>query len=110
VPHHQFLWSRADEYARHVRRYTTRESIDKVKRAGFEVARVTSFVSLLLPLMIISRFTQKFRKQDDPTSELRINPMLNAGFEKTLDLERRIIRTGLSFPLGGSLLVVAHRR
>src|SRR5215203_1763502 len=35
VPHHQFLWSPVDEFARHVRRYETRELRDKVERAGF---------------------------------------------------------------------------
>jgi SAM-dependent methyltransferase len=108
VPHHPFLWSQADDYAHHVRRYTTRELRDKVHRSGFETTRVTSFVSLLLPLMFLSRLRQ--RKNYDPMSEFRIGPVVNAVFEKTLRVEQMMIRAGLSFPLGGSLLLVARRK
>src|SRR4029077_3610296 len=44
VPQHRFLWSAADEYAYHKRRYSRRELISKVRMAGFEILRVTSFV------------------------------------------------------------------
>jgi SAM-dependent methyltransferase len=108
LPHHPSLWSQADNYAHHVRRYTTREAIDKVTRAGFEITRTTSFVSLLLPLMFLSRIRQ--RTQYDPMSEFKISPVMNAVFEKTLDVERLMIQAGLSFPLGGSLLLLARRR
>ena len=110
VPHHAFLWSQADDYARHVRRYETQELKDKVKRAGFDNVRVTSFVSLLLPLLIISRFKQRLTREDfDPMSEFRIGPLVNATLEKILDAELALIRSGLSLPCGGSLLLVARR-
>jgi SAM-dependent methyltransferase len=110
VPHHPFLWSPADDYARHVRRYTSRELNDRVKRAGFDVIRITSFVSLLLPLLVLSRFKQRFQGNEfDPTSELRINSVMNTGLQGILDLERTLIRGGLSFPVGGSLLLIARR-
>lgn len=110
VPHHTFLWSQADDYARHVRRYETQELKDKVKRAGFDNVRVTSFVSVLLPLLIISRFKQRLTREEfDPMSEFRIGPLVNATLEKILDAERALIRTGLSLPFGGSLLLVARR-
>ena len=111
VPHHPFLWGPADDYARHVRRYKSQELKHKVKRAGFDVIRITSFVSLLLPLLVLSRFRQRFQgKEFDPTSELRINSLMNASLEKILDLERSLIRGGLSFPVGGSLLLIARRQ
>ena len=49
VPQHQFLWSAADESARHVRRYSSRDLREKVERAGFKVIRMTSFVSFCYP-------------------------------------------------------------
>ena len=110
VPHHAFLWSQADDYARHVRRYETQELKDKVKRAGFDNVRVTSFVSVLLPLLIISRFKQRLTREEfDPMSEFRIGPLVNATLEKILDAERALLQTGLSLPFGGSLLLVARR-
>ncbi|HEV8136266.1 MAG TPA: methyltransferase domain-containing protein [Pyrinomonadaceae bacterium] len=110
VPHHPFLWSGSDEFARHARRYKTRELCDKVRGAGFHVLRVTSFVSVLLPALILSRFKQRLStKEFDPTAEFDINSTLNAAFEKLLDGERSMIRAGLSFPAGGSLLLVGLR-
>ena len=59
VPQHEFLWSRMDVHACHVRRYAERDLAAKVRAAGFEVLRLTSFVSLLLPLMLASRLRQR---------------------------------------------------
>lgn len=110
VPHHPFLWSASDDFARHVRRYKTRELRDKVKRAGFDVLRITSFVSLLLPLLVLSRFKQRFdSKEFDPSSEFNISSLVNNTLERMLDGERTMIRAGVSFPAGGSLLLVARR-
>ena len=110
VPQHAFLWSYMDEYACHVRRYHARELKTKVKRAGFKVLRITSFVSILLPLMIRSRLKKRQRNPEfDPTSELRISGLMNTILERILDLERYMIRLGLSFPAGGSLLLIARK-
>jgi SAM-dependent methyltransferase len=110
VPQHPSLWSEYDVRARHVRRYRAAELRDRLAGAGFEVVRMTSFVTLLLPLMAASRFTRQKPGADyDPLAELRIPGWLNWAFEKALDFERSLIRAGVSFPAGGSLLVVARR-
>ena len=60
VPQHPWLWSAADDYAHHIRRYTKSELQSKVTGAGFHIEYCTSFVSLLLPLMALQRtFSQK---------------------------------------------------
>lgn len=107
VPHHPFLWSQVDEHARHVRRYTTQELREKVRRAGFRVVRLTSFVFALLPMMVISRIMQ--RRELDPNQELGISSVTNAVLERILGGEQIMIRAGLSLPVGGSLLLVARR-
>jgi hypothetical protein len=102
VPHHPFLWSAADDLARHVRRYKTRELSDKVRRAGFDVVRTTSFVALMLPLLILSRFKRRLSEAEfGPTDEFKISKLTNITLEKILDAERILIRAGLSFPAGG---------
>jgi SAM-dependent methyltransferase len=108
VPQHPFLWSEYDARAHHLRRYTAGELRQKLARAGFEIVRMTSFVSILLPLMLISR--RRTPAADyDPLAELRIGPVANALLERMLDAERWLIRAGLSLPFGGSLLVAARR-
>jgi SAM-dependent methyltransferase len=109
VPQHPFLWSQMDDYAHHARRYRARELRDKVERAGFRILRMTSFVSLLLPLMMLSRLKQQTPEKIEAMSEFKINPLLNAALESTLSVERTMIRAGLSLPGGGSLLLVARR-
>lgn len=110
VPQHRFLWSEYDVRSGHVRRYQARELRGRVAGAGLEIVRITSFVTLLLPLMMLSRLTQRRPPRDyDPFAELRVAPWLNWTLEKVLDAERALIRAGVGLPAGGSLLVVARK-
>ena len=111
VPQHQFLWSPQDDAAGHVRRYNASDMRVKLERAGFTVRRMTSFVALLLPLMLASRRgKRKHGARCDPLDELRLNRPLNAVLSAVMTLERGLIRGGLSLPAGGSLLAVAEKR
>lgn len=107
VPQHPRLWSAADDYARHVRRYTRPELCGKLVRAGFDVVEATSFVTILLPVMVASRLRDRnvSAEEYDPLREHRIG-RLNPVLEATLDLELALIKRGWSFPAGGSLLAV----
>lgn len=110
VPQHAFLWSPADDYAEHVRRYAAADLHAKLARAGFTLRRSTSFVSVLLPMMLASRVVRRFRPADhDPEAELRINPALDRVLELAMRFEQAFIRRGVSLPAGGSLLVVAEK-
>jgi 2-polyprenyl-3-methyl-5-hydroxy-6-metoxy-1,4-benzoquinol methylase len=109
VPQHPRLWSAADEYAHHVRRYRRSELLAKVERAGFHVQRVTSFVSLLLPALWLSRvFDRRSDVDFDPGRE-HASTRWSGALERVLDVERQAIVRGMSFPAGGSLLLVATR-
>ena len=61
--------------------------------------------------MMASRFLQKkvSAKKFDAAAELKISPWLNASFLQLLRAEQAFIRKGLSFPVGGSRLVVARK-
>lgn len=110
VPQHNFLWSRQDVAAGHVRRYQAADLREKLTLAGFRIRRMTSFVSVLLPAMLVSRSRKNSAGlRFDPLDELRIGPGLNSVMEFLLDLERATIRAGLSLPIGGSLLVAADK-
>lgn len=110
VPQHAWMWSRADEYACHVRRYSANELHEKIRKAGFEVLRSTSFVSALLPAMWVSRFSRRDTAEKSAvTAELRISPLLNRSLEMVMDAEIAMIRCGMNFPVGGSRLLVARK-
>jgi len=109
VPQHRFLWSATDQHAMHQRRYNRAELHRKVESAGFEIERITSFNSLLLPLMFWSRMQRKRNQDLQPSDELEISPALNKTLESILKLERLLIEKGVSFPVGGSLLLIGRR-
>jgi SAM-dependent methyltransferase len=110
VPQHDFLWSPADDYARHKRRYSRSGLIQKVQAAGFETVFVTSFVFLLLPAMWLSRLmAARSRKAFDPLVEYRIPAWVSRLLEIPLALEQFAIGKRLSLPAGGSLLLVGRR-
>jgi SAM-dependent methyltransferase len=109
VPQHKFLWSRQDDYAHHVRRYAAAELRDKLAAAGFNLVRMSSFVSLLLPLMFLSRWKKERSSEFDPLDELRIGRVTNALLQKVLEFELAMIRAGVDWPAGGSLLAVATK-
>ncbi len=110
VPQHQWLWSQSDEKACHCRRYEPGQLEAKLSAAGFEIVRTTSFISLLLPLMSLSRLWQRFARPDfDLASELRVPKVLSSIFTVILNVEFSAIKYGINFPAGGSRFIVARR-
>ena len=107
VPQHRWLWSGADAAACHVRRYTRRELRAKLTETGFDVERILSFVSLLLPAMVAARCVR--RKSGDIEAELDLSAGLNHALYGIMRLEAGLIRAGINFPAGGSLLAIARK-
>lgn len=108
VPQHKWLWSKVDEQACHVRRYVRSDLVEKINDAGLNVQYVTSFVSFLIPLMWLSRM--RVKKVDyEPKSELHISKGLNCFLEAVMTVEIFLLKLGIRFPFGGSLLLVARK-
>lgn len=107
VPQHPSLWSQQDEFACHVRRYTRKEIHSKLRQTGFREVFTTSFVSLLFPAMYLSRRLNKEQRRYD--ARLQFNRPLNALMNAVMAIEFRLIRLGIRFPFGGSLLVAAQK-
>lgn len=111
VPQHPWLYSHADTYACHERRYARGELEAKMERTGFSVEYSTSFVTLLLPLMVLSRLMQRHQPASnyDPSAELRLSPMMNGLLAALMRCELLLLKAGLRLPIGGSRLVVARK-
>lgn len=107
VPQHQWLWSEADVHAGHVRRYTRAGLCALLHRTGFRVVRATSFVTLLLPVLIVTR--RRPSPPDAPLRGLTLSPLSNSILNAVMTVEGWLVRLGVSWPWGGSLLVVARR-
>lgn len=109
VPQHQWLWSPVDEVACHQRRYSRDELHAKVEAAGFRVKYSTSFVTLLLPAMLLSRWAARHSGQVGGSEELALNATLNRVLEAIMWVELIVIKMGMTLPIGGSRLVVLQR-
>jgi SAM-dependent methyltransferase len=110
VPQHPRLWSAADDFAGHVRRYTRGELLGKARRTGWKPLRITSFVSLPLPFFVLSRLLGARSADDyDFEREFRLPRLLDRSFEGLIGIERALMRCGVSFPAGASLLLAARR-
>ncbi len=110
VPQHQFLWSVVDDMSYHKRRYHKHDLVSKVQRAGFEVVKTTSFVGLLLPLMLLNRSRKSDKPADfDLFAEFKLNPQLNRMLLAVMKTEVALMRMGVSFRMGGSRLLIAKR-
>ena len=108
VPQHRWLWSPVDDYSGHQRRYRRGELVALARAAGLQVVLVTSFVSLLLPMMLLSRVLNRGRAVD-PRREFAVSARTNGVLMAIMRAELALIRAGLSWPAGGSLLLVAKR-
>lgn len=109
VPQHPWLWSRADDFAHHVRRYTASELRQKVLKTGLRIIYVSSFVSLLLPLMMTARRVSDQGQHYDPEHEFRIHPVINWVLYRIMMFEFLLLQLGLRFPAGGSLLLLSQK-
>jgi SAM-dependent methyltransferase len=103
----EWLRGSHDEVVMTRHRYTRRELVSKVQSAGFQVDRASYRNTFLLPLMLLRRLTS--RKGHEPASDLALPPAwLNSLLLSCLRIENILLRV-LSFPLGGSLLVLAQK-
>jgi SAM-dependent methyltransferase len=110
VPQHPWLWGTVDDFSGHLRRYTRRELVTKLERAGLRVVHMTSFVSLLLPVVAASRLARRGAADVyDPRTEFLMPRVVDRLFEKVMWLERKMIERGVRLPVGSSLLAVATR-
>jgi SAM-dependent methyltransferase len=108
VPQHPWLWSEVDAFSHHKRRYTRNELLAKLHRVGFQPARVTSFCSVVLPLLAAARLRSRLSPRAfDPAAELRISDLANGVGKAASYVEDAVTSLGVGLPAGGSLLVVA---
>jgi SAM-dependent methyltransferase len=109
VPQHRWLWSSLDASSHHQRRYSKSELFGKLRRAGFEPVRSTSFVATLLPIMFLSRISQpKSPAEVDLEGELRVGTLANRILSSIMKFEEVTIKRGFPWQFGGSLLVAAR--
>jgi SAM-dependent methyltransferase len=106
VPAHEWLWSEADTFLGHVRRYTRGALRDELAAAGLEPILITHVFSWLVPPVWVTR-----RASADRGPELgldRASPTIDRAAMVLTGLERALVGR-LALPFGTSVLCVAQR-
>ena len=116
VPAFSWLWSNADVYAGHFRRYTRRSLATSLKNAGFSIERVGYFFSsLTLPVLLartLPSLVRSARKIDD--SRVQRDHSSNRGLtgkliQSSLLREQSRMARGKLARIGTSCLAVARK-
>jgi SAM-dependent methyltransferase len=108
VPAFMWLWGVQDDISNHRIRYTKRQIVDRLRKAGYTIERATyanfTFFAPVLGGRTLMRLTGL-----KPESENNINiSALNGLFGKIFSAERLWLRN-FSFPFGVSIVVVAKK-
>ena len=118
VPAQPTLWSYADEYAGHYRRYTPRDLVQLLEQAGFRVEYHTPFMAALYPLLWLGRRLAAVRnrrrlapkgRRELFAQELKVRPWLNRVLTWLHRWEAPWIARRGQLPWGTSLLAVARK-
>ncbi|HYD07360.1 MAG TPA: class I SAM-dependent methyltransferase [Reyranella sp.] len=106
LPAYGWLLSAHDRRVHNVRRFTRGQARALLAGCGFTVSKATYWNTLLFPLMLLHRLTER----NDAQSDVRDFPRwLDSLFSGALAIERAVIAAGVALPFGGSLLIVARR-
>jgi SAM-dependent methyltransferase len=119
VPAHPSLWSYFDDASHHCRRYQPGELERKLIAAGYLVEFMTQYMASIFPLIWLGRRLAALkdprpkgdatRTRDLAASELRVRPVVNSLLTFLLNQEARLIARRRTFPIGASLVALAHR-
>jgi SAM-dependent methyltransferase len=110
VPAYRWLWGAQDEISHHFRRYERDELRDLISESGFELRRLTSFNTLLLPAVAVIRLLRRLFPPRELRSDFQVgggtgftNRVLTAVFSSEAALLARI-----DLPAGVSLMALAR--
>jgi SAM-dependent methyltransferase len=106
LPAYGWLLSAHDRRVHNVRRFTRGQARTLLAAHGFRVVSSSYWNTLLFPLMVLHRLTERAEAESDVRDYPR---WLDALFSAALAVERAAILAGISLPFGGSIIVVATR-
>jgi SAM-dependent methyltransferase len=109
LPAYSWMMSRHDKAVYNVRRYTRRHLAQLLAAAGFRVAFASYWNVVLFPIMVFTR--KLLPDRGGQASDVRMYPApVEALCRGVTGLERAVLRVGLRFPFGGSLIAVAAKQ
>ena len=109
LPAYPWMLSRHDAAVYNVRRYTRRRLARLLHAAGFRLLFATYWNMVLFPIMVLTRKLLPQGKR--AVSDVRLYPApVEALGRAATGFERTLLRRGMRFPFGGSLIAVAAKQ
>lgn len=111
TPAYNWLWSCEDSDAGHFRRYSKSEIERKSKNNGFRIIYSSYFFfNLILPIFLLRVFPEKIgiKKKRDLSAD-HGEGKLSKALETILGLEIFLMKIGLKFPIGASVLLCLEK-
>jgi SAM-dependent methyltransferase len=107
LPAYRWMLSRHDAAVYNVRRYTRRGAARLLRDAGFRLLYASYWNAVLFPLMVITR---KLLPSRGIVSDVKLYPApIEALCRAATAFERALLKGGLRFPFGGSLIAIAGK-
>jgi SAM-dependent methyltransferase len=106
LPAYRWLMSRHDTAVYNVRRYTRKQVVGLLRAAGFRPIFASYWNIVLFPLMVITRKLLPAGSGSDVKLQ---SGVVEAMCRAATALERGLMRRGIRFPFGGSVLAIATK-
>ncbi len=107
LPAYAWMNSPHDIHVHNARRYTKRQAVERLARAGFVIEAAGYWNSLLFPLMLLHRMS--VGKMQTASDVRPLAPWLNTALFSIVRQEEWLNRCGLGLPFGGSVWLQAKR-
>jgi SAM-dependent methyltransferase len=108
LPAYRWMLSGHDAAVHNTRRYTSAGLAGLLTASGFRLIYSTYWNSLLFPFMVISR--KVFSRRAGVASGVALHsPLVDALGRTATAFETTLLRAGLRFPFGGSVLAIAAK-
>lgn len=108
LPAYGWMLSRHDAAVQNIRRYTAGGLRRLLQAVGFRIVYVTYWNTILFPLMVITR--KLWPGDPAGASDVRLHPRpVDLLCRAVTGVETALLRAGMRFPFGGSVLAVAAK-
>ncbi len=112
LPAYNFLQSTHDKAIHTQHRYTRTELIQKIKKVGFSIEKITYRNAIFFPFIAIERSIKKITTKKDNKAESDLKPLpnfVNKLLSQILFLENKLISV-TNLPFGLSVFCVARKK
>ncbi len=109
IPAYQCLFGPHDIYMSHYRRYSKKNILQKLEKAGFQIIKLNYWNSILFPIIFIIRIIKKYIKKETESETKILNKNLNELLFRILNFENKFIYWNVPILFGLTVYGIAKK-